>query len=208
MTDPVLVWVHPSALVPNAWNPNAMTPDMYEKAVASIRAFGFVDPITVRPAGDGSFEIIDGEHRWKAALAEGLKTVPVFDIGDVDDDMARQLTIVLNETRGQSDPKRLGALLRDLASRSSVDDLISTLPYTREAFDRLTGLASIDWSALAQPPDRFPVGRPSAWVERVYRMPQDAAEVLDRAIERFREDDPRIPEWRVLELLAADYLGD
>jgi hypothetical protein len=214
MSDPQLRWLSPTVLLPNPWNPNAMTPEMYDKAVASIRSFGFVDPITVRPMPegdhemDGWFQIIDGEHRWKAARAEGLLTVPVFDVGFIDDDVARQLTIVLNETRGQADPQRLGALLRDLASRANVSALLATLPYTREAFDRLTGLNSIDWTALQQPPDRLPVGRPSAWVERVYRMPTDAAEVLDRAIQRIRDDDDGVPDWRALELLAADYLGN
>lgn len=184
-----------------------MDDEMYAKAIASIRQFGFVDPITVRGQSSG-YEIIDGEHRWRAAIAEGIGIVPVIDLGVIADDIARQLTIVLNETRGQSDPQRLGDLLRDLASRASIPDLLSTLPYTREAFDRLTGLSSIDWTSLARPPQRPAVGRPSAWVERVYRMPKESAEVIDRAIERFREsEDGTVPEWRVLELLAADYLG-
>lgn len=181
---------------------------MYAKAIASIRQFGFIDPITARDHAPAGYEIIDGEHRWRAAISEGVDPVPVIDLGVISDDVARQLTIVLNETRGQADPQRLGVLLRDLASRSSVTDLLSTLPYTREAFDRLTGLSSIDWTNLARPPQRPAVERPSAWVERVYRMPRESAEVIDRAIQRFRDsEDEQAPEWRVLELLAADYLG-
>jgi len=185
-----------------------MDDEMYAKAIASIREFGFVDPITVRDHSPYGFQIIDGEHRWRAAKSEGIALVPIIDLGHIADDVARQLTVVLNETRGQADPQRLGDLLRDLASRASVPTLLSTLPYTREAFDRLTGLSSIDWTDLARPPQRPAVGRPSAWVERVYRMPRESAEVIDRAIERFRDaENDDAPEWKVLELLAADYLG-
>lgn len=206
VTDPELRWVDTAELRPNPWNPNRMDDEMYAKAIASIRSFGFIDPITVRHFGP-VLEIIDGEHRWRAAKSEGINPVPVIDLGDVTDDIARQLTIVLNETRGQADPQRLGALLRDLAERNSVSSLLASLPYTQEAFGRLTGLSTIDWSDLARPPERPTAERLSAWVERVYRMPKDSAEVIDRAIERFRADGERIPDWKVLELLAADYLG-
>jgi len=54
---------------------------MYAKAIASIREFGFVDPITVRTV-DGRYQIIDGEHRWRAAKDEGITTVPIVDLGE------------------------------------------------------------------------------------------------------------------------------
>lgn len=178
---------------------------MYEKAVASIREFGFVDPITCRSV-DGTMEIIDGEHRWRAATEMGLATVPVVDLGVVADDVAMQLTVVLNETRGTVDPRRLGVLLRDLASRNSKERLLDALPFSREAFERLSGMPSLDLSKLGAPSVKTG-DRPSAWVERVYRMPSEAAEVIDRAIERVRTDDERTPEWKALEYIAAEYLA-
>lgn len=206
-SEPQLRWVDVEALRPNDWNPNSMDAFMFEKAIASIRQFGFVDPVTCRSLNPG-YEIIDGEHRWLAAKQEGLRTIPIFDLGIVDDDTAIQLTIVLNETRGQVDPRRLGILLRDLASRSSPERLLSTLPYTREAFDRLSGMTSLDLHRLGRPPIRPSIERPSAWVERTYRMPLDAAEVVDRAIERIKDStDESTPDWKALELLAADFLG-
>lgn len=207
-TEPVLRWVQTDALAPNDWNPNAMDAFMYDKALASISEFGFVDPITCRTLASG-WEIIDGEHRWRAARQMNLATVPIFDLGVVPDDAAAQLTIVLNETRGSVDPRKLGALLRDLASRNSKEKLLATLPFSREAFERLSGTPSLDLSSIGQPQPRLTGERPSPWVERVYRMPSEAAEVIDRAIERVRydADDERTPEWKALELIAADYLG-
>jgi hypothetical protein len=187
-----------------------MDPTMYAKAIASIREFGFVDPVTVRENGL-QYEIIDGEHRWRAAIDENLDPIPAVNLGVVPDEVAKQLTIVLNETRGSADPNKLGELLRDLSSRVSKESLLSTLPYSREAFERLTGSVSFDWSGIGTTPEKPPAGRVAAWVERTYRMPAESAEVLDRAIAHFREmeDDGtgRVPDWKVLELLAADYLG-
>jgi ParB-like chromosome segregation protein Spo0J len=204
-----LVWVGPAVIRPNPWNPNQMDPDMLEHARASIREFGFVDPVTVRDLGEGDFEIIDGEHRWRIAVEMDLDPIPVFNLGPVTDAIAQQLTIVLNETRGQADPEKLGKLLKDLMATETKEHLLSTLPYTREALDRLTGLPSLTWEALDRPArPMLPAERPAAWIERTYRMPKEAAEVLDRALAKVREQEtPDVSDWQALELIAADFLG-
>ena len=203
-----LRWIDPLDIAPNPWNPNEMDPDMLEHARASIRKFGFVDPVTVRSLGKG-WQIIDGEHRWKIAIERQLDQIPVFDLGETSDSIAQQLTIVLNETRGQANPLKLGALLKDLMAKETKDSLLSTLPYTREAFDRLTGLPSLEWEGLDRPGRPQVSGeRPSAWVERTYRMPKDSADVLDQAIARVREQaDGDESEWHALELICADFLS-
>ena len=43
----------------NPWNPNVMDTFMFEKELASIRTFGYVSPIIVRPLGE-RYQIIDG----------------------------------------------------------------------------------------------------------------------------------------------------
>jgi ParB-like chromosome segregation protein Spo0J len=185
-----------------------MDPDMMDHARSSIREFGFVDPVTVRRFGK-SHQIIDGEHRWQIALEMELPTIPAFDLGSITDSVAQQLTIVLNETRGQANPAKLGRLLKDLMAKETKESLLSTLPYTREAFDRLTGLPDLDWNGLDRPGRPQLSGeRPSAWVERTYRMPRESAEVIDQAIARVRaEADTESSEWSALELICADFLG-
>lgn len=202
-----LQWVEPSELRPNRWNPNVMDPDMLAKARASIHKFGFVDPVTVRDTEAG-LEIVDGEHRWQIAVDDEMGAIPVMNLGVVTDSIARQLTVVLNETRGQPDPTRLGDLLKTLMATETKDHLLSLLPYTREALDRLTGLPSLTWEALDRPQrPQLPTERPSAWVERIYRMPKESAEVIDEAISKLREDADGASDWQALELICADYLG-
>ncbi len=59
-------------LHPNPWNPNRQDARTFEAERESIRNYGFIDPVTVRehPTINGEFEIIDGEHRWRAATEE------------------------------------------------------------------------------------------------------------------------------------------
>lgn len=185
-----------------------MDPEMMAHARTSIIKFGFVDPVTVRRLGK-NYQIIDGEHRWRIAIELGLPTVPAMNLGDIPDSVAEQLTIVLNETRGQANPQKLGALLKDLMAKETKESLLSTLPYTREAFDRLTGLPTMDWENLGVPKrPQLPSERPSAWVERTYRMPIESAQVIDQAIAKVREDaEPEPADWSALELICADFLG-
>ncbi|MBE8158425.1 MAG: ParB/RepB/Spo0J family partition protein [Betaproteobacteria bacterium] len=42
----------------------------------SIRKQGVIQPLVIRPAASGGYEIIAGERRWRAAQIAGLKTVP------------------------------------------------------------------------------------------------------------------------------------
>lgn len=190
-------------LQPNPWNPNKMDAFMFDKAVASIQQFGFVDPVTVRQVDD-YYEIVDGEHRWKAAQSLGYNEIPVWDIGPVNDDVAKQLTIVLNETRGSADEAKLSDLLKDLLSDHTTEELVFALPFSPERFDELVGKPAFDWNELERHVDRE--DQRAQWVERTYRLPIEAAQVLDRALAKAKDGDD-ISDAQALELVAADFLG-
>ncbi len=69
---------------------------------ASIKAVGIVQPVVVRRAG-GSFEIIAGERRWRAARMAGLKTVPAV-IRDAGDAESVELALIENLSREDLNP--------------------------------------------------------------------------------------------------------
>jgi ParB family chromosome partitioning protein len=45
---------------------------------ASIKEAGILQPLVVRPLAEGTYELIAGERRWRAAKLAGLRTVPVI----------------------------------------------------------------------------------------------------------------------------------
>ena len=49
-----------------------------EELAASLRALGLVQPITVQALPSGSYQIISGERRWRAAQLAGLKALPAY----------------------------------------------------------------------------------------------------------------------------------
>lgn len=73
-----------------------------EELAASIRNQGIIQPLVVRPKGDG-FELIAGERRWRAAMKAGLSRVPVV-VRDASDHEALQLALVENLQREDLNP--------------------------------------------------------------------------------------------------------
>jgi ParB family chromosome partitioning protein len=67
-------------LRPNREQPRGVIDDArLEELAESIRAHGIIQPLVVSRQEDGTFEIVAGERRWRAAQRAGLLRVPVFE---------------------------------------------------------------------------------------------------------------------------------
>ena len=69
----------------------------------SIKERGIIQPIVVREAGDGTYEIIAGERRWRAAQRAGLHDVPIA-IVDATDIQSLEYAIIENVQRADLNP--------------------------------------------------------------------------------------------------------
>src|SRR3954447_6708495 len=66
-----------SLIKPNPSQPRTNFDEEARAALAtSIEATGVVQPLLVRPLPDGSYELVAGERRWRAAQQAGLEKVP------------------------------------------------------------------------------------------------------------------------------------
>ncbi|CAM3495084.1 ParB/RepB/Spo0J family partition protein [Parendozoicomonas haliclonae] len=83
-----------------------MNPEALEELASSIRKQGVMQPIVVRPVGDGSedrFEIIAGERRWRATQLAGLDKIPAV-IREVPDEAAIAMALIENIQREDLNP--------------------------------------------------------------------------------------------------------
>ena len=91
-------------IVPNPYQPRSeFDPEAMEELTDSIRTLGIIQPITLRQTGPGSYQIISGERRYRAARAAGLTSVPAY-IRQADDAAMLELAIVENIQREDLDP--------------------------------------------------------------------------------------------------------
>lgn len=73
-----------------------------KELAASIKELGIVQPLTVREAGDGKYQLIAGERRLRAAKIAGLRSVPAY-IRTADDQAMLELALVENIQREDLD---------------------------------------------------------------------------------------------------------
>ena len=192
MTVPIrvtLINVDINKIFPNVWNPNEQSTFVYEKERNSIRTHGFIDPILVREIAEG-YEIIDGEHRWRAAKEEMMTEVPCNNLGAVTDSVAKQLTIIMNETRGEARRDKLSDLLADLAQSVALPELQKNLPFEPIEIDALIKQTTIDWSKVGLGVEG---GAPMSsdesgeeWEDFKLRLPVSVAAQFRLQIERFK----------------------
>lgn len=68
------------SIVSNSFQPRRQFDEESLRALtASVRELGVLQPVLVRPASsEGTYELIAGERRWRAAKRAGLRTIPAL----------------------------------------------------------------------------------------------------------------------------------
>ncbi|MCD6673731.1 MAG: ParB/RepB/Spo0J family partition protein [Burkholderiaceae bacterium] len=104
------------ALQPGRYQPRTrMDESSLQELAASIRGHGVMQPIVVRPIGEGRWEIIAGERRYRAAGLAGLTEVPVV-VREVSDEQALAMALIENLQREDLNPLEQAQAIRRLTA--------------------------------------------------------------------------------------------
>ena len=100
----------------------------------SIKRQGLLQPVVVRPAGPGFYELIAGERRWRAARLAGLERIPAV-VKVVDDKKMLELALVENIQRRDLNPMEKARAFRQLMQQHSwtQEDLADAVAMSRPA---------------------------------------------------------------------------
>jgi ParB family transcriptional regulator, chromosome partitioning protein len=111
---------------------------------ASVAAAGIVQPLIVRPLSNGTYELIAGERRWRAAQQAGLDEVPAL-VRDQEDAERLQVALVENMAREDLNPvdeaRACATLVEDLGL--SKEELARRLGRSRAAISNLVRLLDL-----------------------------------------------------------------
>lgn len=89
---------------PNPDQPRtAFSEERLEELTQSIRENGLVQPILLRRKGDGRFQLVAGERRWRAAQRVGMQRVSAI-IRDVEDEKLLEIALIENIQRQELNP--------------------------------------------------------------------------------------------------------
>lgn len=91
-------------ILPNPYQPRNQFPEPEIAQLAeSVKQNGLLQPVLVRRKGDGQFELIVGERRWRAAKLAGLSTIPAI-VRNSTDEQSMELALVENLQRKDLNP--------------------------------------------------------------------------------------------------------
>jgi len=123
-----------------------------EALAGSLRERGVLQPVLVRPIAGGTYELVAGERRWRAARLAGLDAIPAL-VRDRDDGEALETALIENMAREDLNPveeaRACAALVEELGltretvglrvgrSRVAVSNLLRLLDLPDEALELL-----------------------------------------------------------------------
>jgi ParB family transcriptional regulator, chromosome partitioning protein len=117
---------------------------------ASIETSGVVQPLLVRPLPDGSYELVAGERRWRAAQQAGLEKVPAV-VRDQAEAERLQAALIENMVREDLNPveeaRACAALLQELGLTK--EELSRRVGRSRPAVSNLIRLLELPDETLA-----------------------------------------------------------
>ena len=126
-------------VAPNPNQPRTAFDEAALQALAdSIAANGVLQPILVRPVPGGTFELVAGERRWRAARLAGLERVPAL-VRPRDDAASLELALVENMARQDLNP---------VEEARACAALVEELGLTREEVGRRVGRSRVAVSNL------------------------------------------------------------
>jgi len=105
-----------SQISPNPRQPRTVFDEIaLNELIASIKSVGILQPPVVRKVGEGRYELIMGERRFRAAKAAGLTSIPVIIRQTPDNELLRE-ALIENIHRSQLNPLEEGAAYAQLLS--------------------------------------------------------------------------------------------
>lgn len=204
------VQVNVSRVFENSWNYNKQDDWMFDKQKHSLERFAQSAPIIVREifsesseegestsssfSGEESssfsgeermFEIIDGAHRYRAAKELGWDEVSVWNLGNISDTEARELTIIFNEVKGRPHVDSLSELLAVLEEDIGRDQLVEDMPFTKQQIDDMIDTLNFDWANFEAEDDEEEDEEPNHMVRVEFRMSEKEAEMLDYGMKTY-----------------------
>lgn len=132
-------------LVYAPWNSNIMDPEMLARLRESIKRYGIVQNLVVRPAGDFNYEVLSGNQRLTVLKEMGVSSTPCV-IKDLDDAHARLLAQALNHIHGDDDLGLRAEVIRNILGTMSTLEVVNLLPETTNS---LSAIASMGTDSVA-----------------------------------------------------------
>jgi hypothetical protein len=127
------------------WNYKHENDFLTEKLQANFERNGQMENILVRELEDGTYEVVNGNHRYDVLQKLGVSQVVAYDLGKISKEEAMRIAIETNETKFQVDQIKLGEVIAEVAKEFTQDDLVTSLPFSPQEIENFVNIQEFDW---------------------------------------------------------------
>lgn len=169
-----------AAIEPLPGNPRKhFAEDALEELAASIAARGVIQPIIVRPKGEGKYQLVAGERRWRAAQKAQLHEIPAL-VRDLGEREVMALALIENLQREDLNPVEEARAYQRLADEEGMTqaEIARMVEKSRSHVANIQRLLGLPGAVL----DLVEAGKLSMGHARALIGQDDAAELAQKAV--------------------------
>jgi ParB family chromosome partitioning protein len=190
------------------WNPNRMDGTMLSRLRESVRRFGLMSNLAVRPLAGECYEVLSGNQRLQVLRELGFTEAPCV-VVHLDDVSSRLLAQVLNRVQGEDDLGLKAELIQEVLREVPQQEVLRLIPETAET---LSALSCLDQQDLASYLENWQRSQGARLKHMNFQLLPSQQEVVEEALSRFlpqaRGDSTGNPNARgtALYVLCKSYL--
>ena len=191
------------------WNSNRMDHAMMSRLTVSIKRYGLLGILVVRPM-ENMYEVLSGNHRLAVLNDLGYKSAPCV-VVDLDDAQARLLSQALNYIQGEDDLGLRAELLQKVLEKIPEREVLAVLP---DSAHSLRALSSMGKETMAENLRAWQQAQPARLKHFIVQLTPSQKDVVEEALSSFlpnvRPGDEGNPNVRGLALyhLCRAYLKE
>lgn len=137
-------------LVKADWNYKTEDENKQAKLKENIKRNGQIENIIIRELDTGYFEVVNGNHRLSVLSDLKQKGVHCYNLGKISQAQAIRIAIETNETKFDTDSVTLAERIKELTEDFNIEELVETLPYTKQEIENFSKLTNFDWEEYTE----------------------------------------------------------
>jgi len=134
-----------SQLVKADWNYKTEDEEQSKKLKNNIERNGVIENILVRRLDNGSYEVVNGNHRLDVMNSLKLKECHAYNLGEITKENAIRVAIETNETRFGVDGIKLSHLIDEISDNVGLQELEKSMPFSADEMQNMLDLLHFDW---------------------------------------------------------------
>jgi hypothetical protein len=200
-----------SKLVKAVWNYKEEDEKQTQKLIENFKRNGQVENIQIRELDNGSYEVVNGNHRLDVMNELKMKKCHVFNYGKITLAEAQRIAIETNETRFQTNAFKLGELIKDMSETFSLDEMAKTMPFTEDEMNNMIDVLDFDWNTFEDDEEPLDLEKEDKFDNTIsFKVSEDTYKNWIKLRERMKQlngydNESKVFEFAVIEALNIPY---